>query len=86
MKLIELQITQTRHPQSVVDRRTDALTFGYLLGTYSVRKSSQESVNTQPIPDNFLPNKPLEISEILSTQQGSIHEYGQTDGRIGPTT
>ena len=35
------------------DAQTDTLTFGYLLGTYSVRKSSQESVSTQQIPDNF---------------------------------
>ena len=32
-----------------MDRRTDALTVGYLLCTYSVRKSSQ----AQQIPDNF---------------------------------
>ena len=35
------------------DGRTDALTVGYFLGTYSVRKSSQESVSAQQIPDNF---------------------------------
>ena len=32
---------------------TDFLTFGYLLGTYIIRKSSQESESTQQIPDNF---------------------------------
>ena len=37
----------------VTDAQTDALTVGYLLGTYSVRKSSQESVSTQQIPVNF---------------------------------
>ena len=36
-----------------VDGRTDVLTFGFLVGTYSVRKSSQESVSTQQISDNF---------------------------------
>ena len=30
-----------------------ALTVGYLLGTYSVRKSSQESLSTQQIPVIF---------------------------------
>ena len=35
------------------DGRTDALTFGFFLGAYSVRKSSQESIRTQQIPDNF---------------------------------
>ena len=35
------------------DGRTDALTVGYFLGTYSVRKSRQESVSTQLIPVNF---------------------------------
>ena len=35
------------------DNMTDSLTFGFLLGTYSDRKSSQESVSTQQIPDNF---------------------------------
>ena len=35
------------------DRWTDVLTFGFLVGTYSVRKSSQESVSTQQIPGNF---------------------------------
>ena len=30
-----------------------ALTFGFLLGAYNVRKSSQESVSTQQIPVNF---------------------------------
>ena len=32
---------------------TDTLTFGFLLGTYSVRKSSQDGVSTQQIPDIF---------------------------------
>ena len=32
-KLLELQITQIRHPKSVADRLTDALTFGFLLGS-----------------------------------------------------
>ena len=36
-----------------MDRRTDALTNGFLLGTFDVRKSSQESISTQQIPDNF---------------------------------
>ena len=35
-----------------VNIQTDTLTVGYLLGTYSVRKSSQESVSTQQIPVN----------------------------------
>ena len=35
------------------DRQTDALTFGFLLGTYNVRKSSQERVSTQQFPENF---------------------------------
>ena len=35
------------------DRWTDALTFGFLLDTYSVRKSSQESLSTQQIPEIF---------------------------------
>ena len=35
------------------DGGTNALTVGYLLGTYSVRKISQESVSTQQIPGNF---------------------------------
>ena len=34
-------------------RRREALTFGFLLVTYNVRKSSQESVNTQQIPEIF---------------------------------
>ena len=33
--------------------RTDALTVGIFLGSYSVRKSSQESVSTQQIPVHF---------------------------------
>ena len=37
----------------VTDAQTDALTDGYLFGTYSVRKSSQEGVSTQQIPVNF---------------------------------
>ena len=36
-----------------MDGQTDALTVGYLLGTYSARKSSQESISTQQIPDKF---------------------------------
>ena len=32
------------------DARTDALTVGYVLGPYSVRKSNQESLSTQQIP------------------------------------
>ena len=43
------------------DGGTDALTFGYLLCTYNVRKSSQESVSAQQIPDIF-----YEINLILS--------------------
>ena len=39
--------------RNVTDGHTDALTVGYFLGTYSVRKSSQESVSTQLIPGNF---------------------------------
>ena len=35
------------------DEWTDALTVGYFLGTYSVRKNSQESVSTQQIPVIF---------------------------------
>ena len=35
------------------DGQTDALTVGYFLGTYSVRKSSKESVCTQQIHVNF---------------------------------
>ena len=50
----------------------DAVTFGY-----SVRKSSQESVSNQQILGHFY----REISEIQSTQQGSIRENGLTDGR-----
>ena len=38
---------------SMMDGRTDALTVGYFLGTYSVRKSSQESINTQQFPGIF---------------------------------
>ena len=39
----------------MTDGWTDALTgtLGFVLGTYSVRKSSQESVSTQQIPGNF---------------------------------
>ena len=37
----------------IVDRWTDALTVGNFLGTYSVRKSSQESISTKPIPIKF---------------------------------
>ena len=37
----------------MTDRWTDPLTFGYFLGTCSVRKSSQESVINQQIPNNF---------------------------------
>ena len=37
----------------MTDGRTDALTFGFVLGTSCVRKSSQESVSTQQIPDIF---------------------------------
>ena len=39
----------------MTDRMTDTLTveYMYLLGTYSVRKSSQERVSTQQIPVNF---------------------------------
>ena len=33
--------------------RTDTLTNGFLLGTFYVRKSSQERVSTQQIPQNF---------------------------------
>ena len=36
-----------------VYKRTYALTVGYFLGTYSVRKCSQESVSTQQIPVKF---------------------------------
>ena len=43
--------------RNMTDRRThahtDALTVGYLLGTYNVRKSSQENVSTQQIPVIF---------------------------------
>ena len=62
-----------------MDGWMDSLTVGYLLGTYSVKKSSQESVNTQQTPVFFYGI--YLISEILSTQQGSIREYGLTDGR-----
>ena len=37
----------------MTDRQIDPLIFGYFLGTCSVRKSSQESVSTQQIPNNF---------------------------------
>ena len=49
----------------MTDRLTDALTVGYmcLLGTYSVRKSSQERVSMQQIPVNFYGING-EISEI----------------------
>ena len=39
--------------RNVADGQTDALTVGYLLGTYGVRKSSQESLSTQQIPVKF---------------------------------
>ena len=40
-------------PDTERDKRTDVLTVGLLVGTYSVRINSQESVSTQKIPDNF---------------------------------
>ena len=46
IKTIHLRATS----YSVTYGRTFALTVGYLLGTYSVRKSSQESLSTQQIP------------------------------------
>ena len=59
--MLELQITQSRHLKSVADRQTKALTFGFLLRTYNVRKSSQESVSTQQIQE-----KRYSINLILS--------------------
>ena len=47
--------------QLLKDGQADTLTVGYFLGTYSVRKSSQESVSTQQIPVNF-----YDINLILS--------------------
>ena len=74
----------------MMGRRTGALTVGYFLGTYSFRKSSQESISIQQFPSNFyginLILSKLEISVFQSTQHGSIREYrqmdGQTDGRM----
>ena len=44
---------QVIEPTQICDGQTDGLTFGFLLGSYSVRKRSQESVSTQQIPDNY---------------------------------
>ena len=57
-----------------MDRWSDVLTFGFLVGTYSVRKSCQENISTQQIPDIFLRNEPhfefissLYANEVYST-------------------
>ena len=58
---------------------TDAPTVGYFLGTYSVRKSSQESVSTQQIPVNF-----YRINLILKFRKFKVPNKGpfmSTDGR-----
>ena len=49
----ELSFKEKVYARQTDGRTTDALTVGYLLGIYSVRKSSQESIRTQQIPDNF---------------------------------
>ena len=41
------------NPDLFLNGCTDALTNGFLLGTFSVRKSSQESLSTQQIPEKF---------------------------------
>ena len=46
---IELKQNYDGRMDRWTDGRRDALTVGYLLGTYSVRKSSQEKVSTQQI-------------------------------------
>ena len=66
----------------MTDGRTDALTVGYLLGTYSVRKSSQESVSTQQIPVKFLQNKPhfeYKIQKFEVPNKGPFLSYGRTE-------
>ena len=59
---------QTRIRLRWTDTWRDALTFGVLLGTYNVRKSSQESISTQQIPVNF-----YGINLILSLLAPFIH-------------
>ena len=57
VKLYEIKygsvVQEVMFKEKVYGRRADALTVGYLLGSYSVRKSSQESISTQQIPDIF---------------------------------
>ena len=56
MQIVEISLTVIKSQSGhafVTDRQTDALTFGFLLGTYSVSKNSQERLSTQQIPDNF---------------------------------
>ena len=62
-----------RLSQLLKDRRsrTDTLTVGYFLGTYSVRKSSQGSIGTQQIPVNF-----YDINLILSKLAPFICQLG----------
>ena len=42
----------------MTDERTEAFTFGYFLGTYSVRKRSQKKCKYPTNPSNFLRNNP----------------------------
>ena len=65
-----------------IDRRTDVITIGFLVGTYSVRKSSQESISTQQILGNFYRiNLILRNFRNLKYPSRSIREYGWTDTR-----
>ena len=52
-QVIERKRNYDRRNDGITDGQPDTFTFGYLLGTYSVRQSSLESVSTQQIPDNF---------------------------------
>ena len=65
------------------DGQTDGRTFLHLdsyLGTYSVRKSSQESVITQQIQAIFLQNKP-HFELIWKSKEPNKGPFVSTDGQ-----
>ena len=62
------------------DRRTDALTVGYFLGTYSIRKSSQESVSGKsPDESLFKFGRGVDTYQPTSYRRGNVRVIDMTE-------
>ena len=73
-----------------MDGRMDVCTFGFLLGTYSVRKNSQERESTQQILAHFYGINLIEFISSLYMQMrfiwkfGRVHSWVWMDWRTSP--